>query len=178
MKVLIITGSPHKHGTSAHLVEQFKKGAMEAGNDIFVFESAFKKVHPCIACDKCIAERRCTFKDDMDILNPKLLEADIVVFAYPIYYYNINAQLKTVIDRFYATNSKLMQTHKKVYIISAMEDDTMESADGANVAFKGMCKYLGWDLTYCLNAMNVLTAEDLKNTTYLDDAYNLGKSIK
>jgi len=53
MKILVITGSPRKNGNSNFLVDNFIKGAQEKGHKIFRFDSAFKKVHPCIACNKC-----------------------------------------------------------------------------------------------------------------------------
>ena len=49
----MITGSAHKHGTTAALAERFEKGAAEAGHEVFRFDAAFKNVHPCIGCDKC-----------------------------------------------------------------------------------------------------------------------------
>ena len=95
MKILVITGSPHQKGTTAVLAEQFIKGAEEAGHDIFRFDAAFHDIHPCIACERChTTDKGCTFQDDMQELNPKLLEAEAVVFVSPVYYYAINAQIK------------------------------------------------------------------------------------
>ena len=53
MKILVVTGSPHKAGTSTLLAEQFIKGAAEAGHEVCRFDAAFKNVHPCIACERC-----------------------------------------------------------------------------------------------------------------------------
>lgn len=53
MNIVIITGSPHRHGTSALLVERFTQGAVEAGHQVFRFDAAFQKIHPCIACRRC-----------------------------------------------------------------------------------------------------------------------------
>ena len=92
MKILVITGSAHKQGTTAYLAEKFVQGATEAGHEIYRFDAAFKNVHPCIACDKCHRTGVCTFQDDMNELNPRLIEADAVVFVSPIYYSNITAQ--------------------------------------------------------------------------------------
>ncbi len=64
MKILVITGSPHKAGTSEVLAEQFIKGAEKAGHEVFRFDAAFKDVHPCIACEKChTTDTGCAFKD-------------------------------------------------------------------------------------------------------------------
>ena len=65
MKVLVITGSAHKNGTSAYLAERFIQGAEEAGHEVYRFDAAFKDIHPCIACEKCHTDASvCTFKDD------------------------------------------------------------------------------------------------------------------
>ena len=64
MKILVITGSPRKNGNSDTLADNFIKGAAEKGHSVIKFESAFKKVHPCRACDKFASDGRCAFKDD------------------------------------------------------------------------------------------------------------------
>ena len=53
MKITVITGSPHKNGTSALLADRFIKGAKEAGHNVFRFDSAFEQVKPCLGCDHC-----------------------------------------------------------------------------------------------------------------------------
>ena len=127
MRILVVTGSPHKHGTSACLADNFVKGATEAGHEVYRFDAAFKNVHPCTACNTCYTKGDgCVFKDDMEELNPKLFEAEAVVFVSPIYYYNVNAQIKAVIDRFYANDAKL-HGNRKTALLTTMEDETMES---------------------------------------------------
>ena len=70
MKIVIITGSAHKHGTTATLTDQFQRGAADAGHEVFRFDAAFQNVHPCIGCDKCVRTGECTFAaDDMKELN-------------------------------------------------------------------------------------------------------------
>ena len=108
MKILAITGSPRRHGNSSRLADEFIAGAEESGCEVIRFDAAFKKIHPCVACEKCHSGNSgCTFKDDMEELNPHLLEADGVVFASPIYYYGMNSQIRSVIDRFYANDAAL-----------------------------------------------------------------------
>ena len=142
MKITIITGSAHRKGTTAYLTEKFIEGATEAGHEIFRFDAAFKNVHPCIACEKCHRTGSCAFQDDMNELNPHLIEADAVVLVSPIYYYDINAQLKAVIDRFYA-NDEQLHGNKKSVLMLTMADTGMESAEGALASYKGMTNFLG-----------------------------------
>ena len=176
MKVLVITGSAHKNGTTAYLTEKFIAGATEAGHEIYRFDAAFKNVHPCIACEKCHREGSCAFQDDMNELNPHLLEADVVVLVSPIYYYDINAQIKAVIDRFYANDEKL-HGKKKAVMMLTMADTTAESAEGALASFKGMTNFLGWEIIGTVVGVNCWTLDMLKETGYPQEAYELGKAL-
>ena len=177
MKIVVLMGSAHKNGTTAALAEQFVRGAEEAGHEVFRFDAAFRNVHPCIGCDKCHNTGSCAFEaDDMKELNPYLLSADAIAFVSPIYYYDINARLKAVIDRFYANDDKL-HGGKKAVLITAMADDDMESAVGANASFQGMLNYLGWENAGILNAAGCMTAAELKKAD-LEQAYALGKNLK
>ena len=108
MNIVLLTGSAHRSGTTATLAREFQRGAEDAGHEVFRFDAAFHDVHPCIGCDRCRREGVCTFAaDDMKRLNPHLLAAEAVVFVSPIYYFDLSAQLKAVIDRFYANDDAL-----------------------------------------------------------------------
>ena len=111
MKVTVITGSSHKNGTSAMLADKFIEGAKEAGHEVFRFDAAFETVKPCLACEYCSSHNtECVHKDSMEKLNDKLIDADVVVFATPLYYYTVSAQLKAVMHRF----------HKKMLLFQAI----------------------------------------------------------
>ncbi len=176
MKVVVITGSAHRNGTSAYLAQRFIEGASEAGHDIFRFDAAFMNVHPCIGCEKCHRTGVCAFRDDMNKLNPHLFEADAVVFVSPIYYYGMNAQIKAVMDRFYANDDKL-HSKKKAVLMLTMADTTTESAEGPLASFKGMTSYLGWDIAGTIVGLNTETTELLKKSPYPEQAYLLGKKL-
>ena len=177
MKVVIITGSAHKHGTTAMLADKFQQGALDAGHDVFRFDAAFKTVHPCIGCDKCRRTGTCVFDaDDMKTLNPHLLEADAVVFVSPIYYFTLNAQIKAVIDRFYANDEALMGG-KKALMITAMADTEITAASGANATFREITKYLNWENAGVFNALNASVPGDLREEDF-NAVYTLGKDLK
>jgi len=177
MKILVITGSPHKAGTSALLTEQFIKGATEAGHEVYRFDAAFKDVHPCIACEKCHqTDNGCVFKDAMTELNPQLIGADAVVFSSPIYYYGMTAQLKTVIDRFYA-NDAVLHGAKKSALLLTFADDTVESAEGIIGNFRGMTSFLGWESVGTITACGCSTVEDIRKTDFPRQAYEMGKGV-
>lgn len=177
MKILVITGSAHKHGTTALLAEKFVNGAEEAGHQAARFDAAFKKIHPCIACERChMTGAGCVFKDDMEELNLQLLEAEAVIFISPIYYYGLNAQIKTVIDRFYANDGRL-HGNKKAALIVTMSDETIESAEGAITSFKGMTGYLGWNIAGIIAGVACGDVDALNKTDYPEQAYELGKNL-
>lgn len=67
MKILVLTGSPRKNGNSNTLVDNFIKGAQEKGHNVVRFDSAFKSVHPCTACNHCGMNGECVFKDDLNL---------------------------------------------------------------------------------------------------------------
>lgn len=176
MKIVMMTGSAHRNGTTATLADRFQQGALDAGHEVYRFDAAFQDVHPCIGCDKCRRTGTCTFAaDDMKLLNPHLLAADAVVFVSPIYYFTINAQLKAVIDRFYANNEALMGKKKAVFL-TAMADEDQKTASGANASFDLMADYLGWEIVGRLNVGGCSTADDLHEED-LTAAYELGRNL-
>ena len=87
MKILVITGSPRKNGNSNTLAEHFIKGAQEAGHEVVRFDAAFKEVHPCIGCNRCGMNGPCVFKDDFEFVRKHIVDADLVAFATPMYYF-------------------------------------------------------------------------------------------
>ena len=177
MKIVILSGSPHLHGTTSRLVDSFIWGAKEAGHEIVRFDTAYLKVHPCIACESCHSGKSvCTFGDDMIRIGEELAKSDCVVLATPIYYYGICAQLKAVIDRFYAIEPVIRRPQKTAFI-TAMADDVRDSVNAANASYLVATGWLGWKNCGIVNALECSTPEDLKGTDYEQKAYELGKTI-
>ena len=176
MKILVITGSPRKNGNSNFLVDNFIKGAQEKGHKIFRFDSAFKKVHPCIACNKCGMNGDCVFNDDFNYVRENIVDADMVVFATPMYYFGISAQIKAVIDRFYAINGKI-HVPKKVALIMTYADTAVKEAQPIKSHYETLINYLGWTSVGEIIANGVWTEGSVKNTKYPQMAYELGKSL-
>ena len=102
MKIIVLMGSPNRNGSTGILAENFKRGAEEAGHLVEVIDVCHADIHPCIGCVKCGYEGPCVQKDDVERIRKRLLASDMVVFATPLYYYGMSAQLKTVVDRFCA----------------------------------------------------------------------------
>ena len=98
-KIVIISSTPRENGNSHILCEEFKKGAEKSGNEVELISLREKNIKYCIACEKCQKTGRCFRRDDMPKILDDIIEADVLVFASPIYFYNISGQLKTFIDR-------------------------------------------------------------------------------
>ncbi len=176
MKILVITGSPRINGNLNTLVDNFIKGAKENGHNVVRFDSAFKNVHPCIACNKCGMNGDCVFNDDFNFIKENIVDSDMVVFATPMYYFGITAQLKAVIDRFYSINGKI-HTSKKSALILTYADTSASEAEPIKNHYEVLLNYLGWQDVGQIVASGVWTEGSVNNTDYPKQAYELAKKL-
>lgn len=178
MKILILLGSPHKDGTTAALAGKFAEGAVAAGHEVEKLYLQGMKIASCMGCNACRRnDGQCCLKDDMEQVKPLVKEADLVVFVSPLYYFGFTAQLKQVIDRFYSFNTDLRENPKKAVLISAGADGDDWAMDGIRTNYEVMCRYLHWENAGEVLAFGSATKESLQGNTYLEEAYNLGKSL-
>jgi len=99
MFILGLQGSPRKKGNSSILLPSFLAEAERLGAHTHSLEVAQKKIHPCLGCGHCEKQGFCVIKDDMTDVYALLRRADLIVMATPIFFYNVPAQLKALIDR-------------------------------------------------------------------------------
>ncbi len=179
MKILILTGSPHKNGTTSLLTDEFCEGATQSGHEVIRIDTAKLKINPCLGCNHCRKnEGKCVHEyDDMLEIILHLLTADAVVLVLPLYYFGLTAQLKTVIDRFYSVNSLLREIPKKLYLIIAGADTDDWAMDGVKAHYKTLCKYLGWQEGGTLLAYGLATRQDAENSKYKVMANKFGKEM-
>ncbi|WP_371371151.1 flavodoxin family protein [Sporomusa aerivorans] len=176
MKITVITGSPHKEGTSALLADKFIEGAKTAGHNTFRFNAAFEEVHPCIGCDRCGMNGPCIYKDSMEKLNPELLSADLVAFVTPLYYWGMSAQLKTVVDRFYANNSPL-HVNKKSVLLATAYDANDWTFKALTEHYQTLLRYMGWENAGIVLAGGCGTRSVIERTDFPNQAYKLGVNL-
>ena len=176
MKILVITGSPRKNGNSNTLAEHFIRGAKEAGHEIVRFDAAFKDVHPCIACNKCGMNGECVFKDDFEFVRKHILDAGMVVLATPMYYFGISAQIKAVIDRFYAINGSIHMP-KKAALLMTYADNNKRKEKAITDHYEVLLDYLGWSDAGRVIAPGVWPIGAVNHTKYPEQAYQLGRSV-
>lgn len=107
-RIVVITSSPHRNGTTSVLAEQFIKGTEAKGHSVFRFDAAFHNIHGCLGCYACGMNGLCVQKDDIENdLIMRLVDADLIALITPVYYWHVSAQLKTCIDRFYARTGRI-----------------------------------------------------------------------
>ena len=176
MKILVITGSPRKNGNSNTLASEFIRGASEAGHSVQRFDAGNADVHPCIACNSCGMDGDCVFEDDFLKVREHVIDADMVVFATPMYYFGFSAQFKAVIDRFYAINGKI-HVHKKAALLMTYADSADRKARPINVHYEELLHYLGWEDAGRVIAPGVWTEGSVKGTEYPRMAYELGRRV-
>ena len=176
MKITVITGSGRRHGTSSYLADEFIRGAKDAGNQVFRFDAAFEKLHPCIGCNMCRKSGSCIQSDTYNKLIPEILESDEIVWVTPIYYMTMTAQIKIVIDRFYQLETDSRFKGGKKYIILATAWDSKPNVFKVLVdTFKAFSKFLRWEKVGQILAGGMDTREQIENSHYGRVAYELGR---
>lgn len=101
-RILVIVGSGKPKGNTGLLAEAFARGAEEAGHQVKTISLGRTQVNGCIGCRACRYGKPCIQKDDWNSIVPEILEADLLVFASPVYFWTISAKLKAFIERFYS----------------------------------------------------------------------------
>lgn len=175
-RVLIISSSPRKGGNSDLLCDAFAEGAEKAGHIVEKISLRDRTIHYCNACGICYMGKECPLHDDMQDILPRILIADVIVLASPIYFYTISAQLKTLIDRCCSRYNEI--TNKDFYYILAAADPLPEATDTAIAELQSFL--------YCLDnsrecgkicAVGVMNKGDVSNKHYMKEAYEMGINI-
>ncbi|MDD6723677.1 MAG: flavodoxin family protein [Bacteroidales bacterium] len=98
-KVLVISTSLRGVSNSHALAEAFAQGARQGGNEVELLTLHHKDIKFCIGCLSCVKTGKCVISDDAPAITAKMHDADVLVFATPIYYYEMSGQMKTLLDR-------------------------------------------------------------------------------
>lgn len=134
--VLIVSASPRKGGNSDILAEQFAEGAAKAGHAVEKVNLADRQIQFCKGCLVCQNTHQCVIHDDMKNILDQMVCADIVVFATPIYFYEMEGQLKTFLDRtnpLYGVN----YSFRDIYLIGSSAEEESSAMDGAVKGLEG-----------------------------------------
>ncbi|MCR5306808.1 MAG: flavodoxin family protein [Oscillospiraceae bacterium] len=127
MKIAILNGSPRKENTAA-MVEAFRKGAKAAGHEVEVYQVGKMKIAGCLGCEYCHTKGNgtCVQKDDLKKIMPAYTEADLIVFASPIYYFTMTAQMQAALQRVYCVGKPAAS--KAVLMLSSGSDEVFDAA--------------------------------------------------
>lgn len=175
--VLVLSASPRRGGNSDLLCDQFMEGAKEAGHQAEKIFFRDKKIKYCVACDTCRGNGgTCAHKDDMaEILN-KMIAADVIVMATPVYFYTMDAQMKTLIDRTYARYTEI--SNKDMYFIMTAADGRKQALERTMEGFRGFTSCLsGAKEKGVIYGTGVWGAGDVAGSGTMKEAYKMGKSI-
>ena len=177
-KVLILSGSPRKGGNSDMLCDEFMKGAIASGNQVEKIRVSEKKIDFCRGCYYCQKSGGiCAKKDDMSDILQKMIDADVLVLASPVYFYSIDAQLKALIDRTVARWTEV--NNKEFYYIVTCADEEKESQDRTIECFRGYADFVeGAVEKGIIYGTGVYEKGEIKNSPSLEQAYEMGLSIK
>ena len=175
--IVILSGSPRKQGNSDLLCDQFLKGAQEGGHQVEKIFLGEKTINPCIACDTCQRKAgQCAHKDDMAEILEKMITADVIVMATPVYFYTMNGQMKTLIDRTYARYTEI-SNKDMVFIMSAAVTDKA-ALDRTLEGFRGFTDCLsGAREKGVIYGTGAWKKGDIKGSPAMAQAYEMGKTI-
>lgn len=172
--VLVLSASPRRGGNTDLLCDEFVRGAREAGGDvekIFLDDYKIDFFHECHehSADSVSAD------DQAPLIIEKMTKADIIVLSSPVYYMNIDGQLKTLMDRCYRNKGL---GGKEFYYITACADAEDSTAETAIFAFRGFVVCLPEPVERgMVKAIGIGRKGAVEQSQYMREAYNLGKTI-
>lgn len=179
--VLVVTGSPRIGGNTDRLADAFVKGAKEAGHQVQIFAAGRADIKPCKVCNACKTVGKCVFEDDFQKVEPMLREADVIALVSPIYWYDISAQLKLMIDKFYSTDAQRHISESVLILSGAVEDAARFS--GAVEVYRQICKgSVQWTdrgvvLAGGCSSSAIGIDEKILDHPAMEEAYQLGKAL-
>jgi multimeric flavodoxin WrbA len=176
-KVLVLSASPRKGGNSDTLCDKFIKGAQESGAQAEKIFLRDKTINYCTGCGRCLKRSRgCSQKDDMTEVLQKMIDADVIVLSTPVYFYTLNGQMKTLIDRTCARYDEIC-SKDFYFIITAEENDksnmerTIEGLRGFTICLEDV-KEKG--IIYGLGAWHM---GEISSMPVMNEAYEMGKAV-
>jgi multimeric flavodoxin WrbA len=176
-KALIMSASPRKGGNSDTLCDEFIAGALAAGHEAEKIFLRDRDINYCTGCGACNTTHRCVQKDDMAEVLDKLVKADVIVMATPVYFYTMDGQMKTLIDRTVPRYAEI--ANKDFYFIVTAADTEQSRLERTIEGFRGFTNE-------CLTnprekgiiyATGVWQTGEIKGHPALRQAYEMGKQL-
>ena len=175
--VLVISTSLRKGGNSDTLADEFVRGARESGNLVEKVTLSDRTIGFCKGCLVCQSTRRCVLRDDGDTIVQKMLTADVIAFATPIYYYGMSGQMKTLLDR---ANPLFSADYafRDIYLLAAAAEEEEHTVNGAVTGLMGWIDcFEKARLAGTVFAGGVTAVGEIQGRPALEKAYEMGKRI-
>ncbi len=173
-RVLILSSSPRKGGNSDTLCDRFLEGAAKAGHQVEKVFLGDRDIRYCTGCGACVKTGQCPQKDDMEGLLERMVQADVLVMATPVYFYTMAAQMKTLIDRTCARYQEIKG--KDFYFILAAADESRPAMARTLESFRGFTSCLEdareKGVVYGLGAWN---KGDIDGKPAMEEAFRMGR---
>ena len=170
MKIAVFNGSPRKENTYA-MIQAFREGAEAAGHEVEEYHVGKMKIAGCMGCMYCKTkgEGVCIQKDDLEKIMPAYKEADMIVFASPIYYFTMTAQIEAAIQRVFCIG-KPAKAKRTALLLSSGSPGVY---DGAIAQMNGYCAYTGIELAGVITANGAENKSEAKMNEIRDFAKSL-----
>ena len=177
MKIVILMASPNRNGSTSILAGSFRRGAEKAGHTVETIDVCKLDVAPCTGCVACGYEGECVRRDDNGIIRAALLSCDMVVFATPLYYYGMSAQLKAVVDRFCAYNSSLNRRHLRSALLTVAWNSQDWTFEALAAHYKTLVRYINFEDKGMVLGYGCGSPSMTRSSQYPEAAYRLGRSL-
>lgn len=161
------------------MTDAFINAAEKKGHSVKRFDAAMMKIGGCHACETCFSTgKACSFHDDFNIIAPEILDADVIVFTMPVYWYSIPSQIKGVIDRIYSLviGGKDI-AGKGCALIACCEEEDMTVLDGVRVPIERTAALNKWHMIGEVLVPGVLNKGDIDKTDGCKIAAELAEKI-
>ena len=176
-KVIVISTSLRAGSNSDMLADKFVEGAVASGNEVEKISLAGKNIQFCKGCLACQKLGGCVIKDDVNDIMQKVLSADVVCWATPIYYYEMSGQMKTLIDRMNAMYS-IDYRFRDVYMLTTAAEDEPEVPKRAEAGLTGWTDcYPKCRLAGTLFCGGVDAPRTIEGNAKLQEAFEMGKNV-
>ena len=178
MKKVVVISTSHRAGSNSQiLAEKFAEGAKVAGNEVEFISLRGNEIKFCMGCLACQKLGACVIKDDVPAIMESVLNADVVCWATPIYYYEMSGQMKTLIDRMNAMYPKDYR-FRDVYLLATATEDEEDTPQRAETGLTGWIDcYPKSRLAGTLFCGGVTMPRDIEGNGKLQEAYEMGKNV-
>lgn len=175
--VLVLSTSLRKSSNSERLAQSFAEGAKAAGNSVEFLSLSGKSLSFCKGCLACQTTHRCVIRDDAPAIADKMAQADVVVFATPIYYYEMSGQMKTLLDRMnplYGTDFRF----RDIYLLATAADSDEHAMDRAVSGLGGWLDcFPGTQLKGVVRGVGFNDPSEIEGAPILKQAYAMGETV-